>query len=430
MLFALTACNNDLKTIGQQLVDNGNYIGEEVIRLNTISTVRLDSFVTSQGLKASVSINELVMGRYEDERLGGTVTAIPCFQVTPQSVPSVSRTAVLDSVTFEFHFTGMFWGDSVNGDLQTFELWQLKELPELDYDHGGYFYNTSPVEEDTCIGTVTFLPKRQNINNARFRLKEGISRILFDKMRFREDDNIFETTGSSAGTFLKFLEFFKGVAILPGEGTNCLMTIDAVPDSLYMQFHYREGTTERKLAFKLGQREYQYNRIVTERKGTNFAGLEKQEDEVPFSAGNVALAQGLSGYMIKMVLPIVPEYPSYTTIIKAQIEVPIKYVLWNPIPLAPQITVYKTDDLNTILSPLQNNSSTAVTGLLEINDQNPEVSRYLFDVTEYYQNQAELPAVTEPQKVLLSVPSVTMSYDYMVMREEARVRFYYANYKQ
>lgn len=38
--------------------------------------------------------------------------------------------------------------------------------------------------------------------------------------------------------------------------------------------------------------------------------------------------------------------------------------------------------------------------------------------------------VTEPQKVLLSVPDLTLSYDYMIMQEEARVRFYYANYKQ
>lgn len=432
LLFVLSACNNDLKTIGQELVDNGNYIGEELFRINSISTVRLDSFVTSQGLIASSAINELMMGRYADPSRGGVTKAIPCFQIAPQSVPNVSRTAVLDSVTFEFHFTGRYWGDTINTDMgnwQEFELWQLKELPKLDYEHNGYFYNTSRVDLDSCIGRVRFIPKRQNIDNARFRLKEGISQILFDKMRFREDDNIFETNNSSAGTFLKFLEFFKGLAIVPGENTNCLMTIDALPDSLYMQFHYREGTVNQKLSFKLAQREYQYNQIVTDRSEA-FKPLVNQEQEVPFSQSGLALAQGLSGYMIKMVLPIVPQYPSYTTIIKAQVEIPIRYVSWNPIPLASQINVYKTDNLNTILSSLMNNSNTAVTGVLEINDQSPELSRYLFDVTEYYQTQAELPMVNEPQKVLLSVPNLTLSYDYMVVQEEARVRFYYANYKQ
>ena len=433
MLFVLSACNNDLKTIGQGLVNNGNYIGEDLFRISTISTVRLDSFVTSQGLLASSAINELMMGRYAEPKRGGVTEAIPCFQITPQSVPNVSREALLDSVTFEFHFTGKFWGDSVNYEIQEFELWQLKSLPELDYEHNGYFYNTSPVDLDSCIGKVRFIPQRQYINNARFRLKDGvgqIGRVLFDKMRFREDDNIFEVSSSSSAPFLKFLNFFKGVAILPGEHTNCLMTIDAAPDSLYMQFHYREGTANQKLAFKLAQREYQYNRIMTDRADTPFAGLVNQETEVAFAQDQIALSQGLSGYMIKMVLPIVPQYPSYTTIIKAQIEIPVKYESWNPIPPAAKINVYKTDNLNTILSPLQNNSNTAVTGVLEINDQNPEVSRYLFDVTEYYQNQAELPMVTEPQKVLLSVPNLTLSYDYMIMQEEARVRFYYANYKQ
>ena len=236
-------------------------------------------------------------------------------------------------------------------------MWQLKSLPELDYEHNGYFYNTSPVDLDSCIGKVRFIPKRQYINNARFRLKDGagqIGRVLFNKMQFRGDDNIFEVSSSSSAPFLKFLNFFKGVAILPGEHTNCLMSIDAAPDSLYMQFHYREGTANQKLAFKLAQREYQYNQIMTDRAETPFAGLEKQENEATFAkSNNMALTQGLSGYMIKMVLPIVPQYPSYSTIIKAQIEIPVKYESWNPIPPAAKINVYMTDNLNTILSPLQ-----------------------------------------------------------------------------
>lgn len=430
-MFVLSACNNDLKTIGQELVDNGNYIGEEVFRISSIATVRLDSFITSQGINADANINEFVIGRYQDNERGGTTIAIPCFQVTPQSVPNISNTATLDSVTLEFHFTGKFWGDSIySPTTQKFYLYQIRELPELDYEHNGYFYNTSKVDLDSCIGYAEFIPKVLNINNSRFRLNEHISQLLFSKMQFQEDDNIFEASNSSSATFLKFLNFFKGLAIVPDEENNCLMTIDAVPDSLYMQFHYREETVEKKLAFKLAQREYQYNRIVTDRSKTIFTDLDIQENEVPFEDHELALSQGLSGYMVKMTLPVVPQYPPYTTIIKAQIELPVKYTYMNPIPLASQINVYKTDNLNTILSSLMNNSNTAVTGVLEINDQSPELSRYLFDVTEYYQTQAELPMVNEPQKVLLSVPNLTLSYDYMVVQEEARVRFYYANYKQ
>lgn len=429
ILLFIYSCNNDLKTIGQDMISNGNYIGEEDLNIQNIGTVRIDSFITSPGLYSSTTINQFIMGKYTDE-YGGTTTAIPCFQVAPSYRPSISFNAVLDSLTLHFRYGGKIWGDTIyNINLQKYTLYQLKKLPELDYEDYGYFYNTSKVDYARPIGTTTFLPKVQNINRGYFKIEESLADSLFQKMIYRDEDDIFSPTSSSI-PFLKFLIYFKGLAIVPDANNDCLMSISSLSDSLYMQFNYREGGNSKILKFPISQREYQYNNFTTER-SNRFQPLTNQEQEVSFEdAKKIALTQGLSGYMVKMTLPPAPLYPTYTTIIKAELEIKPEYFKKNPISYAKQITVYTTDDLNRITGTLKNNSTTSVVGKLQANDQNTENTRYTFDVTEYYQNLSTSGPTTKGQQVLLSVPDLSLSYDYMIVREKPIVRIYYANYKQ
>lgn len=429
ILFLLYSCNNDLKTIGQDMIGNGNYIGEEDLNIQDIGTVRIDSFITSPGLYSSTTINQFIMGKYTDE-YGGTTTAIPCFQVAPTYRPSVSFNAVLDSLTLHFKYGGKIWGDTIyQPSTQKYTLYQLKKLPELDYDDYGYFYNTSKVDYENAIATTTFLPKIQNINRTYFKIDQNLAEDLFDQMIYRDDDDIF-TPNSSNVPFLKFLLYFKGLAIVPDDANDCLISISALSDSLYMQFNYRESGVNKTLRFPISQREYQYNNFTTDR-SARFQTLTNQEKEVSFAeAKQIALAQGLSGYMVKMILPPAPQFPIYTTIVKAELEIKPEYFKRNPIPYAKQITVYTTDDLNRITGTLKNTSTSNVVGKLVANDQATENTRYTFDVTEYYQSLAIGAPTTKGQQVLLSVPDLSLSYDYMVVREKPIVRIYYANYKQ
>lgn len=435
-LFLIYACNNDLKTIGQGMVVNGNHIEEIKIPVTSVATIRIDSFITSTGRYSSSKngITKLIVGKYRDEETpaqGGTTTAVPCFQISPSSYPSIAANAVLDSTTFHIHYGGDMWGDTIfDRQEQVLRLYQLKKLPEFDYDKGGFFYNNTPIELDSCIGMNRFIPTVTGINNSYFRVDDTLAHNLFERIRFRQDDNIYEISNGSEYTFLKFLEYFKGLAIVPDEENTCMFSIKANRDSLYLQFNYHVNNEVQKLRFPLSQQNMQYNQFLTDRQGTPFESLTNDTSSVSLDEAGIALTQGLTGYMIKLDLPAVPKNQAYSTIIKAQMEVNVQYIERLPLGFPPYITVYTVDELNRITGTLANNSQSSVNGLLQINETNRNNSKFVFDMTEYYQSQAEKAPHAKGQKVLLSVPNMSLSYDQLVIKETPIVRFYYANYKQ
>lgn len=436
LLLTMYACNNDLSTIGQEVISNDNYIGEEIYEVTNTATIKADSFLTSTGLYSTSYINLMVMGEYNDE-YSGVTTAIPCFQIAPSYVPTLPDNATLDSVTFNFRYGGNMWGDTLYDiKLQKYTLHQLKELPELNYDNNCYFYNTQAVDfVETPIGTTAFYPLKDNMAKAYFKIDEALGEDLFERLQYRrgEADDIYAPSTTGTVPYYNFLKYFKGLAIVPDKDNDCLMTIQALSDSLYLQFHYSVAGTATTLRFPLSQREYQYNRIVNE-PTESFKSLTDQKQEVSFASVNLALAQGMCGYMTKLTLPTAPLYGKYATIIKAQLEIKPEYVVNNPIAPPKTIIVYKTNDINDLSGYLSNNSTTSVTGVLIKDDQSTDNTRYIFDMTEYYQKLSSMPPTGQGQQILLSVPndgysSTGVSFDQMVVREVPVLRVFYAKYK-
>ena len=68
----LYSCNNDLTTIGQDLINNGNHIEVQTTLLKETGTIKIDSFITSSGRYGS-AITEMFMGRYKDQYSGPPV---------------------------------------------------------------------------------------------------------------------------------------------------------------------------------------------------------------------------------------------------------------------------------------------------------------------------------------------------------------------
>lgn len=436
LLSLLYACNNDLTTIGQEVIGSDNYIGEEYIQVTNSSTVKQDSFITSCGEYATDYINRMVMGRYTD-KYSGTTVAIPCFQVAPASVPTLSNNASLDSITLEFRYGGNMWGDTLyNPKPQKFYLYRLARKPELNYDNKTFFYNTEPVEtEGEKIGETEFYPLIANMSKAYFKVDRDLGQDLLDRLIFREGESgdIYNTNTEGTITFYNFFSYMKGLAIVPDEENDCLMTIHAQSDSLYLCLYYSVDGNPGFLHFPLALREYQYNRITNE-PIPEFSSLTDKEQYVPFDSVNISLTQGMAGYMTKMILPPPPSYGEYTTIVKAQLEIKPQFVYDNPVAMPPSIMVYTTNDLNEITGYLYNNSSRNVTGTLVVNNQDTEETRYIFDMTEYYQNLSDMPPTGMGQQILLSVPndgysSSGISFNQMVITEVPNVKFYYAKYK-
>ncbi len=435
LLCLMYACNNDLTTIGQEVIGSDNYIGEEDILVTNTATVKPDSFITSCGEYASNYINQMVMGKYVD-KYSGTTVAIPCFQVSPASVPSLSNNTYLDSITLEFRYGGNIWGDTVyDPKLQKFSLYQLAEVPELNYDNNTYFYNTEPVRTGRKIGETEFYPLIVNMSKAYFKVDQAVGEDLLERLIYREGeaDDIYNVNKEGNITYYNFFRYMKGLAIVPDEENDCMMTIHAQSDSLYLCLYYSVDGNSASLHFPLSLREYQYNRI-TNKPIPEFESLTNQEQSVSFDSVNLSLTQGLAGYMTKMILPPAPLYGEYTTIVKAQLEIKPEFIYDNPVALPSSIMVYTTNDLNELTGYLSNNSTNNVTGTLVVNDQNTEDTRYIFDMTEYYQNLNNRPPTGLGQQILLSVPndgysSTGISFNQMVVTEVPKVKFYYAKYK-
>ncbi len=425
----LCSCNNDLTTIGQVLIDNGNNIEVNTTLLTETSTVKIDSFITSSGRYGS-AITKMFVGRYEDQYSGKT-TAATCFQIVPSSTPSIDYKQTLDSVTFHFKIGSEIWGDTTTTALpQTLSLYRLSRLPELRTDQNDYFYNRDSIPWGDKLASVTFQPKRKIMQYVYFKLPlDTLTRGLFAKMQSK--DLIFKPSSNSQISYYRFLSYFKGLAIR-GEGTNnCLFSLITQPDSLYMRFHYHNATQKYTYDLKLlsQSNEYQYytvQNIPSTEYG--FDALTEQTQEVKFSEHDVAVVQGLTGYMVKIILPEPDVQTMYKTVVKAEIEIKPKVWASPEVALPSSISVYYTNKLNEIKDLVYNNSKSAVTGKY-VKTENTEDDRYIFDITDYYQTISRYSDSKDARQLLLTIPNLTTSFNRMIIKEEPILRVYYANYK-
>lgn len=430
LLLLIYACSNDLESIGQDIVDNNNYIGSELVTVLNTATIRLDSFPTSSGTWGSSSSGSsvpkyIIVGKY-DEPHGGTTTAVPCFQLDiPSDLGSPSFNAALDSAVFCIHLGSKIWGDTTyNIKSQGYNIYRLKELPEIVYSptFNDYFYNISPVDydRDSLIGRLEFLPKVEHINKAWTRVNDNLAERMFYEMKFRSGKDSYY-----ANTYA-FRNFFKGLAIVPDETNDCLISLNA-QDSLFMRFFYHDNGAERTTTFKVSRSEFLYNQYLTDRTDSPFAALESQRDEVYLRDVDFALCQGLSGYATTFTLPYPIGMPRYSTLLKVQLEVKVEYYTNNPIDAPASLYLYELNKTNDFMGRLQNTSSDVVGTPQESGGENERY--YIFDMTEYYQNVIDRYDNTQTD-VAIVLPEITSSYDYIVVKEEPVVRFYYANYKQ
>lgn len=430
IIILLCSCNNNLTTIGEDLADNGSSMSVEKYFLNETYTIKIDSFPTSSGYIPNVAylLKELFIGRYEDS-YSGLTTAEAYFQIAPSAVPSVPLAYVLDSVTFNFTYSGNLWGDTLQYSRQTLELWQLKELPILNTDDDNFLFSNDTLPVERLLSTTTFIPLRSSIRQARFRLSDQFGKELSDKMK--DGDPIFNDLPWS------FLRYFKGLAIKSGAQNNCIFGIRTASDSLYLRFHYHLAEANVNVDIPLSNTEYMFNHYGNI-PAARFAALTNQQEKVSFlDAKDVAVLQGLNGYVIKTNLKRPPGLPQYKTIIRAEIELSPIVLANDPIALPPRLSMYFSNTDNEIMSPVYNTSTNAVIGIFVADPTNRENNKYVFDVTDYYQRLAsDLTTPEEKIPVILSLPSnnplfptgLNSSFSRVIIDNVPILKIYYATY--
>ena len=424
--FIALSCGNELETIGEDFIGNGSSIELYEYRLDQTYTIKIDSFATSTGSNA-VSLSEIFVGRHNDPLYGGKTVVEPTFAIAPPYIPVIEENATLDSVTFKFSYTGNLWGDTITLKQQELTLYETAQLPTYDEeDDNSVMYNNKPLPPfKRELAKTYFYPNKKGLQDAYFKIDKNDKYFnkLFERMKY--GNSIFNNLP------LSFINEFKGLAITPGKNNDVLFGIRAVADSLYMCFHYHFGEMikqESKIPLAMPIFQY-FNATNTPNK--QFESLKTQRDQVSIDRASFALIQGMSGYMIKIILPTPPPQDQYSTLVKAELELNPLVFYNSSIAMPSEVALYKSNAENEILEPLVQ-SAQEVKGKLKIDYENLDASRYTIDLTDYYNVLATGPEIPNDSDrfthIIISVQSMAQTFDRVIVEEKPILRLNYAHY--
>ena len=95
------------------------------------------------------------------------------------------------------------------------------------------------------------------------------------------------------------------------------------------------------------------------------------------------------------------------------------------------ISVYKSNAENELLGALTQTSGEVV-GKLKLDQENLDASRYIIDLTEFYDKLSNSPNFPEDSDqythIIISVNSMAQTFDRVIIEELPTLRLYYAHY--
>ncbi|WP_251620122.1 DUF4270 family protein [Odoribacter lunatus] len=421
------ACNNDVTSIGQDLINDESYVELVQYNIENSATIKIDSFPTSTG-KTGSSLTNLIVGAFHDP-ITGLTTAQPYFSLVPTGGSTINIIHNLDSITFNLQYNGQIWGDT--NQVQTFRLYQLSRLPILDPLNDLLYNTTHTPYNPTPLGTYQILAKTQNLNKFCMRLDDEVGKELFEKVKF---GNEIVTNAHY------FVQYFKGITLVPDENNSCIFGFSSATDSVSIQLHFHDA--ENQLSYKftpsVAYSEYTYENIHNDAAGTPYDVLTEQTQslsfynvKVPNARYGQVVTQGLSGYAIKMRLPIAPAGDKYKTIVKAEIVLRPQQGSYNEIKLSEVLYLYQSNSQNDLVSTINKADGSVITGSLVREENKPEEERYVINITDYYNSLCQDANADGKNYVIVSVPADLMSSNFnrLTVDRIPVLNIYYARYE-
>lgn len=447
ILLLFYACDNDITTLGNNLISNENYIEVKRFVIDETSTIKLDSFPTSSIFSASNTTGPtLVLGKIEDQ-VTGTVTAIPYFQVAPQGVPNITiaNNSIFDSVILNLPYTKILAGDTTS--FQTFEVYQTKEYINFDR-YNPILCDTDSLPLGKKLSTLVLYPQKDNINKAYFKLDYEFGKKIFDRIISR--DHIFDPEN-----YIQFMEDYNALALVPGRDNSNLMSINS--SGLKLTFHYHIGSYETEsFTWPLATPLNTYTPAMNNYAFTNIRYKPKSNFEnvsftnpMPFKEHNMAVVEGLTGLMTKLKVPFIANTTNDQTIVKAEIELRVNTDYLERNILEPRdLYVYVVTKDNYILYDASSSTTNPIVGRLSQNSADPNSRSYFIDITDFYISRVEGVQPINPEIYMLiglwgghvnlsGTPSsqlfvgdVSNTYERVIFKEEPILSIYYSHYNK
>lgn len=341
----------------------------------TLSTYKTDSFITS-------GHSTIAAGYHRDASFGNIEAASYAEILLPDDNPLKGQSVLFDSLVLILQPGGNYYGDTSKPVY--FTVNRLTEnISNINEDTR--YYNARKFSTDPSpLGTRTTSVRPVKDTAVTIRLDDALGLELFQKLK----SNAAEILTQSA-----FRQYFKGIRI--GVDTSLTRTMFYFPipsDNMVIRMYYRlNGVTytEKTLDFNINSA-VQYNYLYSDRQYSPmnvFTDFKKQLKASSLTGHQAFLNSNIGSYIkinIPDLLSLKEKYP-YLNILKAELVLrPAPGTYSYPYVLPSQLYLYSTDNGNTLLEQLTDNTGqVAQTGNLSIDELYGEKTYYSFDITSF-----------------------------------------------
>ena len=272
--------DGDSYDVGDVFSDSRSVLGYVDSFSLRLSTIRLDSFITSGS-------SDIFVGYYKDEKVGNVLpeTYLPIIFSSKTNIPEDSE---YDSLVVCFKPKGGWVGDTLQPkEVKIYEV--LEEIKPKHYADQQQMFNHWKLNRSNAeLATVSLEPNPTRGVVSWARMSDSLGQIWFD-MIVNGDDAMDRND--------YFEEYFKGICIVP-QTTNCSWGLDFVTSSTAIQqskavddavqfeirLYYRKPGDDEEGSYMTfivnSSNPYKYVHFENDRTGTQFEDLQIDGDRV------------------------------------------------------------------------------------------------------------------------------------------------------
>lgn len=229
MLIVIMSSCADPTFVGSELLDDDRV---EAVFTDTVTirsrTVRGDSVVTYAGI---ASLEAYLFGDFQDPHFGRTFAEIyaqPTFEISSFSFLTPNfEDATIDSVVLVLPYTANgFYGDTEVP--YSLEVYELEDSLSLD----SVYYSSKQINYSNLLGSKTFTPSLDSVTYIDYTTSSPDTVSLAQLRVPLDREFALQLANADTSVFASnaaFLEYFKGVAIVPSAPTPGMISFDLVP---------------------------------------------------------------------------------------------------------------------------------------------------------------------------------------------------------
>ncbi|QGY45658.1 DUF4270 family protein [Maribellus comscasis] len=398
ILYLFISCTDendlDLVSIGDNFISSQTH----VVIVDSFS-LKLSTFIIDS-IPAN-SPDNLLVGRYSDA-LFGEVSSTSYFQVNAPTYAGIDDDAIFDSLTLVLDYDGLSYGDTTK-ERTIFVHEVLEEIEETD---DSYIYNTSKFKfNDVPLGSIKFTPEPNKDDSLEIRLDDNWGMTLMQMMKDNADE---------ISTADDFLDYFKGVALVPGDEDASLLSFKST-DSLIniVLYTHLKGQTRTETSYRLPMysAETCFNNVVADRTETFIGNLTTQKENISSAqTDNKSYIQAGTGIVTRLDftgLEKIMELDTRNVLYKAELILRPAPDSDEQIDFPEELMLYTTDEYNRLTAEVQNDNDETLLADFYFDDMYREDIHYTFDITDFIMDELSDSYFNPENGLIITFPSET-----------------------